>query len=72
MSKKQPDIFHYREMLQMAYMTEHMISELMNTHYVSEYHPEIRKRINQASTLLAEIYQHCGALEETVPKSSKE
>lgn len=68
---KEPDIFHYREMLQMAYMTGHMIDELMNTHHVSEYHPEIRKRINEASRLMAEIYQHCGALEEEIINNIK-
>ena len=58
-----PDIFHWREQLQQAYMIGHVIDEVMGTHLTAQ-DPEVKKLINTASKAMAELYMLCGAREE--------
>lgn len=63
MSKNKPDDYLLHELLSYAYMTGFQIDEMMRTHPVAEYYPEIRKKINKASKMMAQIYMMCGELQ---------
>jgi hypothetical protein len=57
------DEFHYHEIADRAYLLVHTIEDYFLGHPVVEKHKEIKKRVEKASTLLAEISQIAGGLE---------
>ena len=50
----------------MANFTMHTLTEMMNTHIVAETNPHIRRMIHTASECMYEVYQECGAKEESI------
>jgi hypothetical protein len=61
--KNKLDEFHYHEIADRAYLLVHTIEDYLLGHPVVEKHKEIKKRVEKASTLLAEISQIAGGLE---------
>ena len=51
------DRFHYHEALDRTYVVQNIITEHLLEHPVIQKHKDLKKRVEQAELLLAEVYQ---------------
>ena len=57
------DRFHYHEALDRAFMVGNIASEYLFEHPVVQKHKELKKKVEKATELLAEVYQIIGGLD---------
>ena len=58
------DEFHYHEALDRAYIIGCIAEDFLTKHPVFIKHGKLRKKANQVTKLLGEIYQEIGVLDE--------
>jgi len=63
MSKKKLDSFHYHESLDRTHLILSSIEDHLLDHPVFENHKKLRKKVQDASDLLMDVYQTLGTIE---------
>lgn len=54
------DVFHYHEALDRTHCINHMLNELLISHPVFEIEVALKKKLDEASKILWDVYQELG------------
>jgi len=65
------DQFHYHEALDRTYLVGNMGEEFLLLHPVFLKHKKLKKKVEKALALLAEVYQEVGYLEHKYDKNAE-